>query len=589
MYGYIKSISRVLTTVALTFAVIYTHAQTNPQEIKTDAIAHKAIRLFNAHQADSIYALTGQVFRQQITQSQWKQIVEKQLITLLPLKNCTFISSYNNVSNYKVDGTIMLTFNISLDSFGKIENLSFVPYREEAKSAPMTDVEKKTDEVAMKVLDYLNTKQADQMYRFAAQSFKSDLDSATWHNVIEKQLYPMLPIPKPVFLYSRNGVNKYRMGQLQYLVGIDKTDKFSTWAIQPYYEDAKKIEKVASDNPLRSKLDSIVNKWLTGYIQTKGNIGLSAAVYYKGADHYYNYGETVKGNHKLPDVHTLYEIGSITKTFTATLLAKATIDGLVKLDDPVTKYLPDSVAANAGLKDLTLTQLSNHTSGLPRMPDNIDATVTDLNQPYEHYDEKHLFAFLKNFKAIRAPGSSYEYSNLAVGLLGVILEKVYHKPYEELVKLYITQPLQLPETKVRLTEEDVKHLAQGYDGAINPVAPWRQQATKAAGAIKSSAVDMLRYGKLQLPQFSNPLSKELKLIHQSTFQDAAYTIGLGWHYIQNEHDAVLQHTGGTGGYRTALCVNLNRSLVVVVLTNNASTGDGLGIELTTALMKTLPR
>jgi CubicO group peptidase (beta-lactamase class C family) len=580
---------KTLVIVALIFASNYVNAQTTPQEIKTDVIARKAIRLFNAHQPDSIYTLAGQAFRQQITQAQWKQVVDKQFVTLLPFKNLTFKSSYNGISKYKLDAAMTLALNISLDSDGKIENFTFVPYQEEPQSAAMTDAEKKTDEVAMKVLDYLNTKQADKMYGFAAQTFKTELDSATWHNAVEKQLYPMLPLPKPVFLYSKDGVNKYKMGALQYIVGLDTTGKFDTWAIQPYHEDTKKTEKAATDNPLHSKLDSVVGKWLTNYIQTKGNIGVSAAVYYKGADHYYNYGETVKGNHKLPDAHTLYEIGSITKTFTATLLTKAVIDKMVTLDDPITKYLPDSVAANADLKAITLKELSNHTSGLPRMPPNMNATVTDLNQPFEHYDEKHLFAYLKSFKAIRAPGSSYEYSNLAVGLLGVILERMYHKPYEELVKLYITQPLQLPETKIRLNELDVKHLAQGYDATTNPVAPWRHQTTKAAGAIKSSAADMLRYGKLQLPQFTNPLSKAIDLAHQGTFKDDINTVGLGWHYIQNEPDAVLQHTGGTGGYRTAICVNLNRSLVVVILTNNASTGDALGIELTAALMKALPR
>jgi CubicO group peptidase (beta-lactamase class C family) len=581
------AVSTILVFVNLTCAIAQTPA--TPQEIKTDQMARKAVRLLNEHQPDSIYALAGQAFRQQITAVFFNQIYQKQFVPLLPIKKIAFKSSYQGINTYKIEGTVNLTMNISLDALGMIENFSFVPYVEEAKPLAMTDAEKRTDELAMKILEYLNNKQPDMVYPFAGEKFRSVMDSVAFHNIVEKQLYPLLPLQKPVFIGSKNGLSKYKVGPLQLLISLDKTGRFETLGIQPYSDDAKKAEKVATDNPMHSKMDSVVDKLLSAYIQTKGNVGLSAAVYYNGADHYYNYGETKVGTHELPDAHTLYEIGSITKTFTATLLAKAVTDGLVTLDDHITKFLPDSVAANVDISTITLRELSNHTSGLPRMPDNINQTVTDLKQPYEHYDEAHMFAFLKSFKSVRPAGASYEYSNLAQGLLGVILERIYHKPYEELLKLYITTPLQLNNTKIRLTEMDVKHLAQGYDETYNPVAIWRQMSTKAAGAIKSDAADMLKYGKYQLASHNNLLSKALKLTHQQTLDDGVNKVGLGWHYLHADADPVIQHSGGTGGYRTAIAVNLNRDLVVVVLTNNASTGDAVGLNLMTALEKALPK
>lgn len=575
----------------LFFAAACTNAQTpaTPQEIKTDIIAHKAIRLLNTHQADSVYNLAGEAFKQQISLTLWRQVCQTQLVNLLPVTNLTFKGSYNNINKYKLEGKVTLTLNISLDSFDKIADFSFVPYQEDVKPAAMTAAERKTDEVATKVLGYLNARQPDSAYALAGEKFRSIMDATAWHNVNEKQLAALLPLPQAIFVGSENGISKYKLGALQLLIGLDKAGQFETLFIQPYHEDVLKTEKAATDNPMHSKLDSLINKWLSPYIQTKGNVGISAAVYYKGTDHYYNYGETRKGDHKLPNTHTLYEIGSITKTFTATLLAKAVTDGLVTLDDPITKFLPDSVSANPYLKFITLKLLSNHTSGLPRMPDNFNATVTNLSQPYEHYDDAHLFTFLKNFKSTRGAGVSYEYSNLAVGLLGVILEKVYHKPYEELVKLYITQPLQLNETRIRLSETDTVHLAQGYDESSKPVAVWRHQSTQAAGAIKSSAADMLKYGKQQLAKFSSPLSKAFNLTHQPTLDDGINKVGLGWHYLYHDTDPVIQHSGATGGYRAAICVNLNRDMVLVVLTNNASTGDALGLELMAALEKELPK
>jgi len=574
----------IFNSVILTFTGIQLlYAQTTLQEIKTDKLAQKVIRLINTQQPDTVYALAGDAFKQQISAAQWEQIYQTQINALTPFKAPVFTGSVGLVNTYKLEGKVTLTLNIGLDQNDKIADFSFVPYQEEVKQASMTEAEKRTDIVAQKVLGFINTKQADSSYALSGEKFRQAMSLEAWRAFNQKQLNSILPLPKAIFMNSQNGVSKYKLNQLQFLINLDTAGKFEVLAFQPYSEQARKSEKAATDNSMRSPLDTLVNKWLSGYIQTKGNVGISAAVYYKGADHYYNYGETAKGNHKLPDAHTLYEIGSITKTFTATLLARAVTNGLVKLDDPIIKFLPDSVAANADLKGITLKTLSNHTSGLPRMPSNFDATVTDLTQPYEHYDEAHMFAFLKGFKAVRAPGASYEYSNLAVGLLGVILEKVYHKPYEELVKLYITQPLQLTETKITLTELDVKHLAQGYDANGNTAAPWRQLSTKAAGAIKSSAANMLQYGKQQLPKFNNPLSKVFKLTQVSTFDDGANNVALGWHFLPNDKDAVIQHSGGTGGYRTAIAVNFNRDIVVVVLTNNATNGDNLGLQLMVAL------
>ncbi|MEJ7559367.1 MAG: serine hydrolase domain-containing protein [Pedobacter sp.] len=350
---------------------------------------------------------------------------------------------------------------------------------------------------------------------------------------------------------------------------------------QPYTEDVS-TKAFNTDNSLKTRLDSAVNGPLSSYIRTKGNVGLSVGIHYGGKDYYFNYGETRLGNSQLPTSRTLYDIGSVTKTFTSTLLALAVNEGKVKLSSPITEFLPDSVASNPALKGITLLQLANHTSGLPKMVTNWERTVTHIGQPYANYDTKHLFSYLKSVKSIRSPGTKYEYSNTAVGLLGVILEKIYKSPYADLVAKYIIKPAKLNETKFTVKGADTTLLAQGYNEIFIPAAPWEFKAMQAAGALKSSAMDLLAYGKLQLSDAPTPLSTAIKLTHVLTYKDEQASIGLGWHFLGG-NPKIVWHNGATGGYRSLVCVDLERHIVVVVLTNNASTGDTVGFEVLKAL------
>jgi CubicO group peptidase (beta-lactamase class C family) len=453
---------------------------------------------------------------------------------------------------------------------------------------PITLQEIKTDSVAKKLLYFFANKQADSAYTLAGETFKTALPYNKWVDVSEKQLYGLLPFKNVVFKRSKNGVNKYRMESvvpLQLFVGLDSLGKFQAFAIQPYQDDTRKRVISPTDNAKLTTLDKTVDTLVGNYINTMGNVGASVAVFYNGKDYYYNYGETVKDNKQLPDKLTLYEIGSISKTFTATLLAKAAVDKRVNLHDVITKYLPDTVAANKDLQNITLQQLSNHSSGLPRLPINMNFTVTNYLQPYENYDNKAMFAFLSKFKATRKPGASYEYSNLAVGLLGVILDRVYKKSYEQLVLDFIAKPLNITHTKVVLNDEEQIKFSQGYNEKEAAVPAWKFKSMAAAGALKSCSEDLLVYGKQQLASSNSTLAKYNTLAHQPTFNDKVQKVGLGWHFLIDDADTVWQHGGGTYGCRTMLCINETKNIVVVVLTNNATNGDALGINI----MQTIER
>lgn len=558
-------------------------AQTTPLEQATDRVAIKAIALLNKKMPDSLYTMAGESLHKTITSALWNSLFKDNVLPLLPFRELTFLSSTDSVSKYSLQGSIPLAFYISLDKTGKIHDFNFQQFVKELPASDLKAENLKTDSVARTMIRLINEKKTDSTYLLVGETFRKQIDATAWKNILEKNIYPISPFTEFLLISNSQKINRYKSGRLQFLVGLDQQNKLETFMVQPYKEETSPDKKIASDNALKTKLDSTVNAPLTAYMKTKGNVGLSVGIYYQGKDYYYNYGETRAGNAQLPSNHNLYDIGSITKTFTATLLALAVNEGKVKLSSPVSSFLPDSVAGNPALKGIALLQLSNHTSGLPRIPANMPQSVIESNQPYANYDVKKLFSFLKSFKRTRQPGTKYEYSNLAVGLLGVILERVYHKPYSELVARYITKPAKLNQTQIAVRVSDTVLVAQGYNEMSQAIAPWTFKAMEAAGAIKSSTYDMLNYGKLQLGNASTPLAKAIKLTHEVTYK-ADETIGLGWHFM-NGNPKILHHSGGTGGYRALVCADLERNLVVVVLTNNSSTGDALGFEVAKALQQ----
>ncbi|MBN9381474.1 MAG: beta-lactamase family protein [Chitinophagaceae bacterium] len=331
----------------------------------------------------------------------------------------------------------------------------------------------------------------------------------------------------------------------------------------------------------QSSLEKEVDQLAQSYINEKHGEGLSVGVLLDGRTYFYGYGETAKGNGKVPDATTLFEIGSITKTFTSTLLGVAVVTGKVKLDDPVNKYLPDSIPLlQYGGRVMTLKDLANHTSGLPRMPSNFFAPVVDLQDPYRNYSVEKLFVFLRQLQLSRTPGSQYEYSNMGAGLLGIILQRIYGLSYEDLVVQNICLPLDMRDTRVVIRKEDSASFAKGYDATGNYNSPWNlSPAFAGAGALRSTARDMMKYAQGNLGGGPGILGRAIQLTHDPTFSQGNVELGLGWHYIRPGEGKVLFHNGGTGGFRTYLAIHPEKKFAVVMLANSAVPVDKEGNEL----------
>ncbi len=276
----------------------------------------------------------------------------------------------------------------------------------------------------------------------------------------------------------------------------------------------------------------------------------------------------------------VFEIGSITKTFTASVLADMVGRGEVRLDDPVANYLPRAVRMPVRGRPITLLDLATQSSGLPRMPDNF--TPRDSANPYADYSVQQLYEFLSRYHLPRDPGAAYEYSNLGMGLLGHTLSLKARTTYEQLVTRRILTPLGMTETAITLTPAMRARLAPGHDGEGHVVPNWDLPTLAGAGALRSTAKDLLAFLVANLDSTATPLSRTLQQtrVERQPTNDPNLKIGLAWHVLSRPAGKIVWHNGGTGGYRSFIGFDPVRRIGVVVLCNNGNENvDDIGFHL----------
>ena len=309
------------------------------------------------------------------------------------------------------------------------------------------------------------------------------------------------------------------------------------------------------------------------------DVGIVVGIIDEAGPRYYSYGRLAVSNDQPPDEHTVFEIGSISKVFTAILLADMAEHGELALDDPIQQYLPDDVTApTRNGQSITLAHLSTHTSGLARMPDNF--APANPSNPYADYTIEQLYDFLGRYTLPRDIGAEYEYSNLAVGLLGQLLARRAGMDYEGLVKARLTDALGMTETGITLTPAMQDHLATGHANGIE-VENWDIPTLAGAGALRSTAHDMLRFLAANMGLTETPLYAAMQTTHQTRVENAAggMDVGLGWHIRKSDAAETVWHNGGTGGYRTFAGFVKGGNKGVVVLTNSTRGADDIGFHL----------
>jgi len=267
------------------------------------------------------------------------------------------------------------------------------------------------------------------------------------------------------------------------------------------------------------------------------------------------------------DGDTLFEIGSISKVFTALILADMAVKGEIALDAPAEKYLPEGarMPQRAG-RQISLRDLALHISGLPRLAGNMPAA--DPADPYVDYSDALMLDFLAHYQLPRDIGSGFEYSNFGGALLGYLLGRAAGQDYETLLRERITGPLGMDDTSVSLSANQRARFAKGYDPLMRPAAPWHF-VQPGAGGIRSTANDMLRFAAAALDPDS-PIGPAMKLALavRVPSDDASTEQALGWRVAQAPSGSGIPlHDGGTGGFRSLLAIDPARKTAVVALTN----------------------
>jgi CubicO group peptidase (beta-lactamase class C family) len=263
---------------------------------------------------------------------------------------------------------------------------------------------------------------------------------------------------------------------------------------------------------------------------------------------------------------SVFEIGSISKVFTSTLLARMAAQSRLNTQDPISAYLNfplnDSV-------DISFLQLANHTSGLARLPPAVmRSAMANPDNPYQDYDREKLRNYMRKKTALQyEAGSTYEYSNLGAGMLGFVLEQHSGQSYEALLQQMICQPLQMKHTSTERSRL-AGRLVEGLNPAGNVTSNWDLAALVGAGGILSTVSDLAAF---VVANFESSL-QGLSLQRQPTFTvNEQMEVALGWHILKRKEGRQWHwHNGGTGGYRSSMGMDVTNRKAVVLLTNMSS-------------------
>ncbi|MDT0306529.1 serine hydrolase domain-containing protein [Streptomyces sp. DSM 44917] len=283
---------------------------------------------------------------------------------------------------------------------------------------------------------------------------------------------------------------------------------------------------------------------------------------------------------------TLFEIGSITKTFTALTLAALAVRGEVAFDAPLAGLLPEAGVPRRGEEPIRLEHLALHTSGLPRLPQGLlprRAFLIPPPDPYAGCTAEALLASLARTRLRSEPGRRFHYSNLGGGLLGLALARPRSISYEELVRAEVCRPLGLDDTRVTLDADRSARLAPGHSRRGRPRPGWNLAALAGAGGLHSTVPDLLRLARAQFGEAPAPLDEAVALTHATSHRMGGAASHPGWIGLRmpprRGGQDVLFHNGGTGGYRSLLAVAPAARTAVVVLSANAAHVDRPGLDL----------
>jgi len=326
---------------------------------------------------------------------------------------------------------------------------------------------------------------------------------------------------------------------------------------------------------VRKKLEKEINKILKYdiHVDYEKVPGFVLGVMIEDSTYVFSFGTKEKGTTDTPDGNTIFEIGDVTKVFTASLLHQCVKEGQVQYDAVIDQYLP-AHQKNVNTNKTTILDLVTHTSGLPKMPYGFGLKEEAANNPYASYTTKDLISFYKEFAFPNKVEKEYLFSNVNFAILGELLEKKYGQSYEQLLVEKLLQPIGMKDTRISLSANQLTQAAQGYSLAGRAVNPWEYQSFESSVGLKSSVNDLLKFMHAQVN------NQQFGELHQSLYRtdiDKHTHIAKGWHVLKNKrfYD-LIAHAGTTSGHRAFMGFVKESKTGVVVLSNSKMGMNGFG-------------
>lgn len=329
-----------------------------------------------------------------------------------------------------------------------------------------------------------------------------------------------------------------------------------------------------TDNKLISEYDKLVDNCFKEYSKKSYNAGFSIALIDNNKVYKYNYGETSLGNGILPDSQTLYEIGSITKVFSAITLYQFLRKNNIDINSEIKEYLPTTLKykLNKNGEEITFKQLLNHTSGLERIP----VDLPNNNNPYNGYDSTKIFNYLITHELIYTPGKLpaneneliSQYSNLAYALVGIILERNLNNNLNSIFEEYVFNKANMVSSKLDLLMGD------NVCSPHNPFGKteyWSMSGFAAAGGLKSNINDLVNFLLICINGSTDAILEQA--INDCTiptvYLNSQPVFGLGFEFFTNNNNKTLiVKDGGTGGFTSFIAYNKELKKGIVALFNN---------------------
>lgn len=420
-------------------------------------------------------------------------------------------------------------------------------------------------------------------YKIAIENFQSNYNTDKYDEIFNlfsdemKQAFP-LENAKQFFSGLKNQVGKieskefisyyqktyaiyktkFEKAVLAVNISINQQKQITGLFIRPYIEPKKNITTTV--NALSNYPKEIADNIFSTSKIFPNNSQLSIALIQNGNTNYYGIekaNDTIKAN---KNQNKVFEIGSITKVFTSTVLAALVIDKKLKLTDEINTYYPFSFKNNI---KINFESLANHTSGLPRLPENLN--LSNETNPYKSYGKKEIEEYLKNLLKLENDSSKISsYSNLGAGLLGYTLGLSQKSSFQKLLKTKIFDKYKMTNSYTSSQNLENK-LVKGLNENGETVSNWDFDVLFGGGGVLSTTEDLAKFANAQF----NSANAELTLTRKPTFNiNKDMRMGLGWHILKSESGQNLYwHNGGTGGYSSSMAVNIEQKVAVIILSN----------------------